>query len=75
MPKKKPKFVQSSLPSSQKLTSRSINEYMKLLKLGQQAELPQGYIEEYISRKPVKGTPEEIEATQVFSRRLVEEYN
>jgi type I restriction enzyme M protein len=48
---------------------------MKLLRVGQQIELPPGYVEDYISKKPVKGTPEEIEATQVFSRRLVEEYN
>lgn len=30
---------------------------------------------DYISGQQVRGTPEEIEAVQVFSRRLVEEYN
>lgn len=71
----KSKIVSSSLQSSQKLASHSIKEYLKLLKLGQPVELPPGYIEDYISKKPVKGTPEEVDAVQIFSRRLVEEYN
>jgi type I restriction enzyme M protein len=33
-----------------------------------------GYILDYISGERVKATPEEIEAVQVFSRRLVEDY-
>ncbi|MEG2079632.1 restriction endonuclease subunit M, partial [Chryseobacterium sp.] len=33
-----------------------------------------GYILDFISGQEIKGTPEEIEATQVFSKRLVEEY-
>jgi len=38
------------------------------------AELKPGYILDYISGKPVKATPEETEAVQVFARRLVEDY-
>ena len=34
----------------------------------------EGYIIDFISGELVKGTPEEIEATQVFSRILVEDY-
>lgn len=33
-----------------------------------------GYIEDYISGKEVKATPEEIQAVQVFSKQLVEDY-
>jgi len=37
--------------------------------LGEQSNgIPAGYVEDYISKKPVKTTPEEIEAVQVFSR-------
>lgn len=34
----------------------------------------EGYIFDFISGQEIKSTPEEVEATQVFSRRLVEEY-
>jgi hypothetical protein len=37
-------------------------------------ELKEGYIEDYISGTPVRATPEEIEAVQVFSKMLVEDY-
>src|SRR4030042_2000285 len=37
-------------------------------------ELKAGYIPDYISGQPVKATPEEVEAVQVFARRLVEDY-
>jgi type I restriction enzyme M protein len=37
-------------------------------------ELKSGYIADYISGQPVKATPEELEAVQVFARRLVEDY-
>lgn len=33
-----------------------------------------GYINDYISGKQVRATPEEIEAVQVFARRLVEDF-
>jgi type I restriction enzyme M protein len=33
-----------------------------------------GYLNDYISGKRVRATPEEVEAVQVFSRRLVEDY-
>ena len=34
----------------------------------------EGYIIDYVSGQEIKATPEEIEATQVFSQKLVEEY-
>lgn len=37
-------------------------------------EPKEGYIFDYISGQEIKATPEEIEATQIFSKRLVEEY-
>jgi type I restriction enzyme M protein len=37
-------------------------------------EIKDGYILDYISGQEIKATPEEVEATQVFSKRLVEEY-
>lgn len=36
--------------------------------------LKEGYIYDYISGEQVKATPEEIEAVQVFSKQLVEDY-
>src|SRR5690348_3523708 len=39
------------------------------------AELPSGHVIDYISGKPVRGTPEELFATQVFARRLVEDFD
>ena len=38
------------------------------------SEVMDGYIIDYISGNPVKGTPEEIEAVQPFSKKLVEDY-
>jgi len=37
-------------------------------------DVKEGYIIDYISGLQVKGTPEEIDATQVFSKLLVEDY-
>ncbi|MDR0969416.1 MAG: N-6 DNA methylase [Lentimicrobiaceae bacterium] len=37
-------------------------------------ELKEGYIRDYISGQQVKATPEEVEAVQVFSKILVEDY-
>ncbi len=37
-------------------------------------ELKDGYLEDYISGLPVKATPEEVQAVQVFSKILVEDY-
>lgn len=34
----------------------------------------EGYIKDFISGKEVKATPEEVEAVQVFSKQLVEDY-
>jgi hypothetical protein len=39
-----------------------------------EGELKPGYIRDYISGVPVKATPEEVEAVQVFAQRLVEDY-
>ncbi len=36
--------------------------------------LQSGYIEDFVSGQPVKATPEEVQAVQVFARRLVEDY-
>lgn len=38
------------------------------------SETLEGYIDDYVTGKPVKGTPEEIEAVQPFSKKLVEDY-
>ena len=37
-------------------------------------ELKEGYLIDYISDTPVRATPEEVDAVQVFSRMLVEDY-
>lgn len=37
-------------------------------------ECKEGYIIDYVSGIEIKATPEELDATQVFSRKLVEEY-
>ena len=37
-------------------------------------ELKPGYIRDFVSRLPVKATPEEIQAVQVFAKRLVDDY-
>ena len=37
-------------------------------------ELKEGYIEDFISGRPVRATNEEVEAVQVFSRTLVNDY-
>jgi type I restriction enzyme M protein len=38
-------------------------------------ELKEGYIKDFISEIAVRATPEEIEAVQVFSRMLVDDYD
>ena len=38
------------------------------------AELKPGYVTDFISGLPVKDTPEERDAVQIFARRLVEDY-
>jgi len=37
--------------------------------------LKEGYIIDYISGEPIKANPEEVEAVQIFSKQLVEDYN
>lgn len=39
-----------------------------------QEGLKPGFVRDFISGLPVKGTPEEVEAVQVFARRLVEDF-
>ena len=34
----------------------------------------EGYIIDFISGQEIKATPEEVDATQIFSKRLIEEY-
>lgn len=46
---------------------------MQILEITKQ-DLKDGYILDYISGEQVKATPEEIEAVQVFSKQLVEDY-
>ena len=38
------------------------------------SSIPEGYIKDFVSGKTVKNTPEEREAVQVFSKRLVEDF-
>lgn len=38
------------------------------------AESPPGYVSDFISGEAVRATPEELEAVQVFARRLVEDF-
>ena len=38
-------------------------------------ELKEGYIYDFISNEIIKATPEEVDAVQVFSKRLVEDFN
>lgn len=33
-----------------------------------------GYLTDYVSGKPVRATPEQVDAVQVFARRLIEDY-
>ena len=40
----------------------------------EQLQPKEGYIIDYISGQQVKASPEEVQATQVFSRILVEDY-
>ncbi|MBI5099707.1 MAG: N-6 DNA methylase [Nitrospirae bacterium] len=40
-----------------------------------EAELKAGYMLDFISGEPIKATPEEVEAVQVFAQRLVEDYD
>lgn len=37
--------------------------------------LKEGYVSDYISDQPVKATPEELQAVQIFSKALVEDYD
>ncbi len=39
-----------------------------------EVEAKTGYLRDYISGQTVKATPEEVEAVQIFARRLVEDY-
>lgn len=39
-----------------------------------EAELKAGYLRDFISGEPVKATPEEVQAVQVFAQRIVDDY-
>jgi hypothetical protein len=41
---------------------------------GEPGVLPEGYLRDFISGLPVRATPEEVEAVQVFARRLVDDF-
>jgi hypothetical protein len=43
--------------------------------VSEEAGLPLGYVTDFISGRLVRATPEEINAVQVFARRLVEDFN
>lgn len=43
--------------------------------MSEMAELKEGYIYDFISGQAVKATPEEVEAVQVFSKQLAEDYD
>ncbi|MCX6760442.1 MAG: N-6 DNA methylase [Candidatus Nealsonbacteria bacterium] len=43
--------------------------------LNNNIEVKDGYIVDYISGEKIKATPEEIDAVQIFSHQLVEDYN
>jgi type I restriction enzyme M protein len=40
----------------------------------EEGDQPTGYIRDYITGRQVRATPEEVEAVQVFARRLVEDF-
>lgn len=40
-----------------------------------QEQIKEGYILDFISKQEIKATPEEIDAVQVFSKQLVEDYD
>lgn len=44
------------------------------MELSNTSTIKEGYILDYISGQPVKATPEEVEAVQVFSQQLVDDY-
>ncbi|CAG8525648.1 29313_t:CDS:10 [Racocetra persica] len=55
---------------------RVVNAAQEEETLAEETEaLKEGYINDYISGLKIKATPEEIEAVQVFSKQLVEDYN
>lgn len=42
--------------------------------MAKESEPKEGYVFDFISGKEIKASPEEVEATQVFSKRLIDEY-
>lgn len=55
-------------------TSKDSKKYLQTDDVVTGDELQPGYITDYISGTPIRGTPEELEAVQVFAKRLVEDY-
>jgi type I restriction enzyme M protein len=43
--------------------------------IAEDGSLKPGYVRDYVSGLPVKASPEEVEAVQVFAQRLVEDYS
>lgn len=62
-----------------KKTSKSTSDKTPTVENGSEVApnetLPSGAVTDYISGKLVRGTPEEIEAVQVFAKRLVEDFD
>ena len=48
---------------------------MKKFEKTEEVEKREGQIQDFISGHWVKATPEEVDAVQIFSRRLIEDYN
>ncbi|MDE0145679.1 MAG: N-6 DNA methylase [Nitrospira sp.] len=48
---------------------------IKKFKKAEETEKPEGQIQDFVSGHWVKATPEEIDAVQIFSRRLIEDYD
>ena len=48
---------------------------VKKFKKAEETEGPEGQIQDFVSGHWVKSTPEEIDAVQIFSRRLIEDYD
>jgi type I restriction enzyme M protein len=60
--------------TASKTPKRTSTRELDIEGLGEHGELPAGYIRDFISGRPVRETPEEVNAVQVFARRLVEDF-
>lgn len=65
--------MSSKKASSGNKSVRTVADALALVE-NEEQELPSGYVIDFISGRPVRETPEEIQAVQVFARRLVEDF-